>query len=265
MAIAQINLIELGFQFNNINLITSEFIEKIQKEKLLFPRFFNNFSEELNLAKSLLEVIRHYQTLNMNRQIYEENDLLKKLNRYYKKLTDMISERMYNEKQVDNDLMDFLLKFSSGLKSIAKIFFPEITDINLFYLECYISCKEPDSNNLSNYLVLKTETISLFKYYLSQYKDFYLKNILISINDFIENSHFDGNKMRKFVNVLNELNSLRLMLINDKENHLLLFVTQVMDNAFEIVRPNRYRNWDMQNSLIINSCDPIANKMTELQ
>lgn len=174
------------------------------------------------------------------------------------------------QNKIDHNFMCFMGQLMTKMKSLLMRIFGNVCQFNLNYLDYYFSCREIGIHPVSNYSILKIEAIGVLKNYLRLHPHSSKREFLQSAIETIEHDNQGINQHSKditdrFINVLKFLNTLRLVLIDNKKSKLLIEVTRVIDRALLIERSDDERTYAVQHHLLMKGHDLVEIEIKKLE
>lgn len=254
--------------------IANQYMKSQSASTKLSSSFFRSTKQMETVADELYELIVKaefnigFPKLSHQNQI----DFLEKLRKLYLTLMTETLLQLERKKHLDDEFVAFSKKFKTTLKSTLSSlyhgYFKSMDEVNLNYLTYYLDALSNGMASPTNYDCFRNEIIVLLRQYINKYPH----GLLFPLVNAVFNTVYQDNKSinlyatnmgERFLNILKFINPLRHSLINDKDNSLLPQLTEIMDKALDVTRPNQHRTHHAQ-ALSRKTVDIIDFRLAEL-
>ena len=216
--------------------------------------FFRTKSAIDTIIDSINGLIEKIECSSVFAKISREKELffVERCGEIYIGLKKIIISRLKNNNRIDTSLVEFSNQFFGLLKKslfcLWRGEFQQKNEINLNYMGYYLDAISVGLDCPTNYLILKETALNVIFYYISSYPKSTLLPLVNSVFESIQkddrgiNQH-EENHENRFYNILKLLEMFRLTLTDQQESTLSSSITQVIDNALEITRPNTIKTF----------------------
>jgi hypothetical protein len=228
---------------NELQTLTEKLIASKEKKHNRLSAFFKARSVAENVAISLQEAagtvsfsidFPYIKTPARIKLIKKCLDCYRQLQKTYCK---------YSNKEKHADDIEFYHAVSTILKKLTYytigVNFKSYAEININYLPYYLNQIDEDFPCFSNYLWLKEEfsaVLSLYKtaYPLSPFEDLINVSLEVGMKENISINRYAENDAEKLDNLIHYINSLRSVLIDEKESYLAIQLYYLLCRALDI-------------------------------